>query len=345
MNRVSPGLAVLTAHDLVDRLADPEWCEAPLTDGDSPLTPVLIADPSDYDVLDLPVGTAPWRLLVGLCEAAPADDAPVRLDAALCEGTERVGWVGVDRLEDALEPLRAAGDDHPVAAGVLTQLTRVNESLELRSALVAESLAYSGLLAGSEFRVWREANPVRPTPPSSAPVRIDWEDDSVVIRLDRPEVRNAYDPAMRDALTDALRAVMALPEAAAVRLEGSGPDFSSGGDLSWFGAADDVMVAHAVRTARSPGLLLAALGATAKVHGACIGAGVELPAFCARVEADPGAWFRLPEVGMGLIPGAGGTVSLLARIGRHRLNWLALSGLPLDAERARDWGLVDVIVD
>ena len=106
-----------------------------------------------------------------------------------------------------------------------------------------------------------------------------------------------------------------------------------------------MMAAHAVRTARSPGLLLAELAATARVHGACIGAGVELPAFCARVEADPGAWFRLPEISMGLIPGAGGTVSLLARLGRHRLNWLAVSGAPLDAAKALEWGLVDALLD
>ena len=342
---MSPGPAVLTVSDLVERLTEPEWCEAPLTDGENPLTPVLLGDSADFEALDHSAPVAPWRLLVGLSESSPPAGAPAGLDAALCEGVEQPGWVGVERLEDALGGLRAACADHPLAVGVLGQVTRTNESLGLHAALLAESLAYSGLLAGGEFRAWREANPSRPTPESGSPVRIDWEDDSVVIRLDRPEVRNAYDPAMRDALTDALRAVSALPEAPALRLEGCGPDFCSGGDLSWFGAADDVMVAHAVRTARSPGLLLAGLGATARVHGACIGAGVELPAFCARVEADPGSWFRLPEISMGLIPGAGGTVSLLARMGRHRLNWLAVSGTPLDAAKARDWGLVDALLD
>ena len=336
---------MLTAADLVDRLADPEWCEAPLTDGESPLTPVLLAAPLDWAVIDGADGRAPWRLLVGLCEEAPAADAPACLDAALCEGVERRGWVGVSRLEDALATLREASDAHPVAAGVLAQVTRVNEALDLHSGLLAESLAYSGLLAGAEFRAWRAANPAPATPESSSPVRIDWEDGAVVIRLDRPEVRNAYDPSMRDALTDALRAVSALPDAPVVRLEGCGPDFCSGGDLSWFGVADDVMVAHAVRSARSPGPLLAQLRATARLHGACIGAGVELPAFCARIEADPGTWFRLPEMAMGLIPGAGGTVSLLARMGRHRLNWLALAGAPLDAARALEWGLVDAVLD
>jgi enoyl-CoA hydratase/carnithine racemase len=59
------------------------------------------------------------------------------------------------------------------------------------------------------------------------------------------------------------------------------------------------------------------------------------------VEGD--AWFELPEVGMGLVPGAGGTVSLPRRIGRQRTAWLALSGARLDADTALAWGLVDEI--
>ncbi|MGH7287034.1 MAG: enoyl-CoA hydratase/isomerase family protein, partial [Myxococcota bacterium] len=58
---------------------------------------------------------------------------------------------------------------------------------------------------------------------------------------------------------------------------------------------------------------------------------------------DPSAFFVLPEVGMGLVPGAGGTVSLPRRIGRQRTAWLALSGRRLPAEEARALGLVDEI--
>jgi enoyl-CoA hydratase/carnithine racemase len=81
------------------------------------------------------------------------------------------------------------------------------------------------------------------------------------------------------------------------------------------------------------------------VHGACVGAGVELPAFASRVVADPGARFRLPEVAMGLVPGAGGTVSLPRRIGRQRTCRLALTGEWLDAETALRWGLVDELAE
>jgi enoyl-CoA hydratase/carnithine racemase len=81
----------------------------------------------------------------------------------------------------------------------------------------------------------------------------------------------------------------------------------------------------------------------ARVHGACIGAGAELPAFVGRVVAAEGTFFQLPELSMGLVPGAGGTASLPRRIGRQRTAWMALSGERVDVETALRWGLVDEI--
>ena len=62
------------------------------------------------------------------------------------------------------------------------------------------------------------------------------------------------------------------------------------------------------------------------------------------MEADPSTRIALPEVGLGLVPGAGGTVSLPRRIGRHRTLLLALTAEPIDAATALAWGLVDAIV-
>ena len=72
-----------------------------------------------------------------------------------------------------------------------------------------------------------------------------------------------------------------------------------------------------------------------------MGAGIELPAFARRVVAAEDAFFQLPELSLGLIPGAGGTVSIPRRIGRQRTARLALSGERLDAATALEWGLVD----
>ena len=83
---------------------------------------------------------------------------------------------------------------------------------------------------------------------------------------------------------------------------------------------------------------------TARLHGACVGAGVEMPAAAGVVLARAGTICRLPEVSMGLIPGAGGTASIPRRIGRQRACYLAISGCELDLETALHWGLVDARV-
>jgi enoyl-CoA hydratase/carnithine racemase len=98
---------------------------------------------------------------------------------------------------------------------------------------------------------------------------------------------------------------------------------------------------------RSPARLLAGMAERVQVelHGACIGAGIELAAFARRVVARPDTRIHLPEIRMGLIPGAGGTASLPRRIGRQRTAFLALSGRWVDAETARAWGLVDALAE
>ena len=121
--------------------------------------------------------------------------------------------------------------------------------------------------------------------------------------------------------------------------------FSAGGDLDEFGEAVDAGLAHASRLTRSAGAALHALRdrVEARLHGACVGAGIELPAFVNHVVARDDAFFQLPEVSMGLVPGAGGTVSILPRIGRRRLAYMALTGVRIDAATALEWGLVDEI--
>jgi enoyl-CoA hydratase/carnithine racemase len=61
------------------------------------------------------------------------------------------------------------------------------------------------------------------------------------------------------------------------------------------------------------------------------------------VLARPGAFFRLPEVSMGLIPGAGGTASIPRRVGRQRACYMAVSGVDIDVGAALRWGLVDAV--
>ena len=249
--------------------------------------------------------------------------------------------------EDELAPVRASVARCPLAAATLVQLLRHGRTLDLHERLVAESLAYSTLQAGPEFAAWRAARgPAAQREKDDRPaVRARREGARLRLTLDRPRTHNAFSVAVRDALAEGLALALADDSIEEVLLDGEGPSFCSGGDLDEFGSFTDPATAHAVRSARSPARLLSlcAERARAEVHGACVGAGCELPAFCRRVCARADAWFQLPEVGMGLVPGAGGTASLPNRIGRQRTAWLALSGRRIDAATALRWGLVDEI--
>lgn len=257
-------------------------------------------------------------------------------------------WVGAPRgrLDDLIEALRGAVARRPVAAAVCAQVMRLTVELDLDAALAAESLAYSMLLASGEFRVWRAEHPPRARPDDGQPRVAIAVGREISIRLTRPSARNAFDARMRDELTEALQFALDHPDALPVRLSGEGPAFSAGGDLDEFGRADDPGRAHLIRTLRSPARLAAALGPrlTVEAHGACIGAGIEIPAAAGRIAARPGAVFRLPEVSMGLIPGAGGTVTLPRRIGRRRAAYMAISGAEIDLATALAWRLADEVI-
>jgi hypothetical protein len=241
------------------------------------------------------------------------------------------------------EPAVEAASRCPGAALALVQVLRAGASLTVAGALAVESMAYGMLQAGPEFHRWLASRESVARRPSPEPVRLERDGDVLTIVLDRPAVHNAYDAATRDALVDALELVRLDTSIAAAHLRGAGPSFCSGGDLSEFGLLDDPVTAHRVRMRRSAALAAARVGErlTAHLHGACVGAGIELASFAGRVTVREGAVLQLPEVAMGLIPGAGGTAGLPRRIGRQRTAWLALTGIALDAAGALRWGLAD----
>ena len=253
-------------------------------------------------------------------------------------------WISTPKADENLAALAEGVKRQPVAAAVCAQVLRLTLKGSFEEALALESLAYSMLLASEGFAGWRAATPPRERSDDDAPrVEVEAGDDGIVIRLNRPARRNAFDARMRDDLAEALSFAIDHPDAPPVVLCGAGPAFSAGGDLDEFGRAGDVGLAHLIRTLRSPARLAQALGErlSVRLHGACVGAGIEVPAAAARVSAAAGAYFRLPEVSMGLIPGAGGTASIPRRIGRHRATYMAISGVDIDLPTALAWGLVD----
>lgn len=284
-------------------------------------------------------------ILVGIGRA-PLSPGARRLAGALTTSlvASDEGPVGVvvDDVHAAAEEVLGRVSAVPHASHVLSQVLQFVGAWPVDAGLWVESLAYSTLLGGEEFRAWRSSMPANQRGPSKNAVRVDRDGDVLQVVLDRPDRRNALDAAARVALSDALDVAIADPSVQ-VELRGEGMSFCSGGDLDEFGTATDLALAHLLRLEYGPSLRLARVAdrTTAFVHGACVGAGVELPAFATRVVAAPGTTFRLPEVSMGLIPGAGGTVSVTRRIGRWRAAWLMMSGATLELDRATTWGLVD----
>lgn len=244
----------------------------------------------------------------------------------------------------------AAIQQSPIAATVLVQLLRAAETLPINAALTAESLAYSTLQAGPEFKRWldinRAASPAVATDEGPA-VLMTRDADTLCLELNRASNHNGMTVEMRDALVEAMQLVLADSSIQRVQLSGRGKCFSTGGDLTEFGSAPDPATAHIVRSLALPGRLLAqcAQRVEVRVHGACVGSGIEFPAFAGRITAAKDAYFQLPELKFGLIPGAGGTVSIARRIGRQRTAWLVLSGKRIKAEQALEWGLVDAVAD
>jgi Enoyl-CoA hydratase/isomerase len=319
--------------------------------GPVPLLVVELAAGAGLNRLSRLLGALPC-VTIGLADDASRWADPPPFDILVAPGDELPRpWIGDDDgfgdPQRSLDALHQAVSAAPLAALTLAQVLRAGRHLDRDDAVVVESLAYSMLQSGPEFARWL-AEGRRPVPAPAGPdpaVLVERDGELLRVVLNRPEVHNAVDRRLRDDLVGALRLAEIDPQIERVRLSGTGASFSSGGDLSEFGTAPDPARAHAVRTTRSPARLLHRLGpcTTAVVHGVCVGAGLELAAFAARVVARPSAVFWLPELSFGLIPGSGGTASLPPRIGAGRTAFLALSGRRLDASAAARWGIVDEI--
>lgn len=282
-------------------------------------------------------------VVVGFGSGAPAE---VGADVALTTAENPPApWVTVADLDRAGRQIEASVRADPTASVMLAQLLRINARGPVEHGLAMESLSYSVLQSGPEFARWRASRRPAHRDEPQPPVLVELTGDQLLVTLNRPQVHNAYNRAMRDALCEALALAAADPTLSVI-IRGNGPSFCSGGDLDEFGSAPDPATAHLVRTNRSPARLIAGLSARVRVHvhGACVGSGIELPAFASEIIAAADTRISLPEISMGLIPGAGGTVSLPRRVGAGRTAWLALSGQTIGAATALDWGLVDRVI-
>jgi len=323
--------------DLAHRLRDPMVAEAVAVVAPGASEPYLLVDvhsPVADALVDLPLPSCP---VIGLARGS-YQTLPDCVDLVVESDAE-------------CERVIAAILAQPVAAALLMQVLRHNEFASVSDGLFAESLAYSTLQHSAGFHRWQQRQaPAESSVSELNLVVVRRDAHRLRIQLNRPAKHNAFSKAMRDELCDALELALIDESITQVVLAGAGPSFCAGGDLSEFGQARDAGVAHHSRVTRSAGAMLHRLGGRlggdlqANVQGACIGAGIELSAFVPRIVAQPNAVFQLPEVGFGLIPGAGGTVSVLHRIGRRRTAFMALTATKIAASEALSWGLIDELV-
>jgi 3-hydroxyacyl-CoA dehydrogenase len=171
-------------------------------------------------------------------------------------------------------------------------------------------------------------------------VTLSRDGDLMVVTVDNPPV-NALSQALRLGLLDAVAAVEADPEVRAAVLTCAGRTFIAGADLREFDAPP--------QPPHLPEAIAAIEGATkpwvAAIHGSALGGGLEVALGCAGRVAQADSRLGLPEVTLGVIPGAGGTVRLPRLIGVEAAVDLVLSGKPVDAARALDLGLIDALTD
>ncbi|MFL6730875.1 MAG: 2-(1,2-epoxy-1,2-dihydrophenyl)acetyl-CoA isomerase PaaG [Sphingomicrobium sp.] len=178
---------------------------------------------------------------------------------------------------------------------------------------------------------------------------IDFKADGAVARitLNRPDRLNSFTVQMHEELREAL---VDLGDARVVVLTGAGRGFCAGQDLNDRAVApgQTVDLGATVEISWNPLVrMLAALPqpVIARVNGVAAGAGASLAMACDLVVAARSAKFIQSFAAIGLVPDTGGSWHLTRHLGQARAMGLALTGEPLSAEKAADWGLIWRCVD
>lgn len=165
----------------------------------------------------------------------------------------------------------------------------------------------------------------------------------LLLTLNRPQARNALNNALLTQIADALDAAASDPDIRACVIGGNRRFFAAGADLNEMAekdlpaTMDDIRPRLWARIDAFPKPLIAA------VNGYALGAGCELALLCDLVVAGDNARFGLPEITLGIMPGAGGTQRLIRCVGKALASRMVLSGESIDAQRAQQAGLVSEI--
>lgn len=165
---------------------------------------------------------------------------------------------------------------------------------------------------------------------------------TAVLTLDHAPV-NGLGLALRSDLADAFQTALSDAAVSAIVLTGAGRMFSAGADITEFGTPKSMTppslpeIINMIEQAKKP--------VVAAIHGNALGGGLELALGCDYRVAAAGANLGLPEVSLGIIPGAGGTQRLPRVIGAAKALDMIVTGKPIKAEEAQKLGLVDALAD
>ncbi len=173
------------------------------------------------------------------------------------------------------------------------------------------------------------------------------KDDIAYVTLNRPHALNVYNIQMRDDLYQVLSAIKDDPEAKVVIFKGAGEKaFCAGADLNDFLSAPSPIIARQVRFGRDVWSLFLSIPQpiVAAVHGYVLGSGIEMALCCDIRIASEDAKFGLPEVGLGILPAAGGTQTLPRAIGVARALEMLLANRRLSSQEAYMMALVNQVV-
>jgi enoyl-CoA hydratase len=170
------------------------------------------------------------------------------------------------------------------------------------------------------------------------------KDGVVTVTFNRLDKHNAISDAMTGLLWKAVRDLQTRDDLGAMVIRAVGPYFTAGIDISGIDISERTPSQY-LRDYREHTALYDAFERLDRpvilaAQGHCFGAGVEMAASCDFRFAAPSATFRLPEIKLAVIPGSGGISRLSRLVGPQWVKWLAMAGQSIDAERAREIGLV-----
>jgi enoyl-CoA hydratase len=177
-------------------------------------------------------------------------------------------------------------------------------------------------------------------------VLIEKEDDIAIIRLNRPDAKNALNLQVIAELGEAADIVARDPEVKGVIVTGGEGDFAAGGDIKEMASkyAPDMLTAYGADLSGFEKLERIPKPVVAAVSGYALGGGTELALVCDMIVASETAVFGLPEITLGIIPGAGGTQRLPRLIGPNKAKEMIFTGSFYKAQEALNMGLVNKVV-